>query len=451
MKRKLISFVMVFLFSVPCTLYAEETVYSQSPGEISRKAEDVQPSSGDKRIETSQETSSAIFGRKGGYVHPFLGVTEYWTDNVFNTKKDKQSDFITLLSPGIWLTVPHVYEKLLSISSSSPSPGGYSLSRYNPEKFTRYQTYLFYNADIELHNGKSAGNAVSHKAEGLFQYNLRGGLSLELVDQFLASHDAWGTGISNELDKFRTNLANLIVTYNTRHRLMFRLDYANYLVDYAASRNKFRDRNDNSLSAYVYYKLRPKTSLFYEYAFINVDYRNDVLSNSKEYNHFVGIQWDVTAKSKGSVKAGYGLKDFNDSAMHDSRNFILEAQIDHKLTPKTSIILGATRKTEEPNISTTNYVLSDSIFAEYLQRLTGKITFDAKLSYTNDRYHDDLTYGGITNDLKDDYYLAMLAFQYRFREWLQVDTGYIFNMRDSSFPKFDYRSNTLFLRITGSL
>jgi polysaccharide biosynthesis protein VpsM len=422
--------------------------------EVTRKSDVVQPSAEQPPIGSTKERSSSdaeLFGKKGGYVHPFLGVTEYWTDNVLNTKKDKQSDFITLLSPGIWLTVPHVYEKLLSISSSNPSPGGYSLSRYNPETFTRYQTYLFYNADIEFHNRESAGNAVSHKAEGLFQYNLRGGLSFELVDQFLASHDAWGTGISNEIDKFRTNLANLIVTYNTQNRLMFRLDYANYLVDYAASRNKFRDRNDNSLTAYIFYKLRPKTSLFYEYAFINVDYRNDIVSNSNEHNQFVGIQWDVTAKSKGSVKAGYGLKNFKDSGIDDSRNIILEAQIDHKLSPKTSIILNVSRKTEEPNISTTNYVLSDSISAEYRQRLTGKITFDAQASYARDRYHNDLSYGGVTKELKDDYYMSMLAFQYRFREWLQIDTGYIFNLRDSSFSDFDYTSNTLFLKFTGSL
>jgi polysaccharide biosynthesis protein VpsM len=422
-----------------------------SPGEISQKADAVQPSSEDKKIDTSQEKSSEIFGRKGGYVHPFLGVTEYWTDNVFNTKTDKQSDFITLLSPGVWLTVPHVYEKLLSISTSSAAPGGYSLSRYSPETFTRYQTYLFYNADIELHSSKSAGNAVSHKAEGLFQYNLRGGLSFELADQFLATHDAWGTGISDELDKYRTNLANLVVTYDTGHRLMFRLDYANYLVDYTASRNKFRDRLDNSFAAYIFYKLRPKTALFYEYAFVDVDYRDNIVSNSKEHNQFVGIQWDMTAKSKGSIKAGYGLKDFNDSSTDDSRNFIFEAQIDHKLTPKTSLLFSASRKTEETDVSTTDYVLSDSVSAEYLQRLTGKITFDAKLSYTHDRYHDDLTYGGITETLEDDYYMAMLALQYRFREWLQIDTGYIFDKRESSFSDFDYTSNIFFLKFTGSL
>jgi len=136
-----------------------------------------------------ERPSEEIFGMKGGYIHPFLSVTEFFTDNVLNSRDNRKSDFATVLSPGIWLTFPHVKEKLLLIDTANISPGGFSLSRYKPESFRRFQTYLFYNADIELYSNESSLNGVSHKAEGLFQYNLRGGLSFELVDQFLASHD----------------------------------------------------------------------------------------------------------------------------------------------------------------------------------------------------------------------------------------------------------------------
>jgi polysaccharide biosynthesis protein VpsM len=434
-------------------LSAKESKEASSAGEIRPQPSGPQPRAEEIPVGSSKErVSSEVFGGKGGYVHPFLGITEYYSDNIFNTRNDKVSDFTTVFSPGIWLTVPHVYEKLLNIDTSNVSPGGYTLSRYNPETFTRYQAYLYYNADIELHTRESAGNAVNHRAEGLFQYNLRGGLTFELMDQFLASHDMWGTGLSGKkLDKFRTNLADLMIVYDTENRLKFRLDYSYNLVDYLAARNSFRDRSDNSVSAYIFYKVKPKTSVFYEYELVDIDYRDSVLSNSIEHHNFVGIQWDVTAKSKGSVKAGYGLKYFSDSDVSDARNFIVEGQVDHKLTAKTSVILKASRRTEETNISTTGYVLSDSISAEYLQRLTGKITLDAMLSYTRDKYFGDLTLDGTTKQLKDNYYLGMLALQYKFREWLQLDSGYLLNTRDSNFADLDYTSNIIFLRITGSL
>jgi len=283
------------------------------------------------------------------------------------------------------------------------------------------------------------------------QYNLRGGLSFELTDQYLASHDLRGTGTSQELDKFRTNLADLIVTYNVGERFIVRLDYANYYVDYTASRNDFRDRNDNSVSAYVFYLFRPKTSLFYEYEFVDVSYADNVTSDSAEHHNFLGVQWDVTAKSKGSLKAGYGLKDFSQSGTKNSNDFILEAQADYKFTTKTSLLLKASRKTNETNISNTDYMVSDFIEAQYIQRLTGKITANAGLSYGHNAYHSDITYGGRTKKLKDDYITGMLALQYKFKEWLEMDTGYLLSRRESSFPEFDYTNNTLFLRLTGSL
>lgn len=392
-----------------------------------------------------------VFGRRGGFIHPFLSVTEYYTDNVFFSNDDKKSDFITVISPGIWLTVPHVYEKLLHIDTSNLSPGGFSLSRFSPEIFKRYQAYLFYNADIELFSKYSSENTVNHKAEGLFQYNLRGGLSIELIDQFIASHDIRGTGILSKLDKYHNNLANVIVTYEASDRLKFRVDYTNFLVDYSASRNDFRDRDDNSVSGYIFFKFLPKTAFFTEYEFLDVKYEKDTAFNSREHHYFGGIQWDITAKSKGSIKAGYGMKDFTDSDIKTSKDFVFEAQIDHKFTSKTSLVLKASRRTNETNISGTDFVLTNAVEVEYLQRITGKITADAKFSYVNDRYKGDFTYNGITKALDDDYYMGAFAFQYKFKEWLQTDLGYIYNQRNSNFSDFDYINNILFLRITGSL
>jgi hypothetical protein len=314
-----------------------------------------------------------IFGKRGGYLHPFLSITEYYSDNVFNSNDRKKSDFVTIISPGIWMTFPHIYEKLLSIDTSTMAPGGISLSRFNPEYFKRYQTYLFYNADIERYSKYTSGNTIDHKLGGILQYKLRGGLSMELVDQFLASHDIWGTGISTELDKFKSNLSNVILTYDFSKKFKFRIDYSNFLVHYDASRNKFRDRDDNAISGYIFYKFKPKTSVFVEYQFIDIKYNEGILFNSQEHHYFGGLQWDITAKSRGSIKAGYGIKDFSSSTSGNSKDFILEAQIDHNFTPKTSLMLKASRRTNETNISTTDFILSNSVEAKYMQRLTGKI------------------------------------------------------------------------------
>jgi len=421
-------------------------------GDIKKEIAPVSQPAEDKPIGGVQERSAGdIFGSRGGLVHPFLSVTEYYTDNVFYAKKDKQNDFATILSPGIWLTIPHVYEKLLHIETANISPGGFSLGKSVPETFKRYQLYLFYNADIERFSRFSSQNADNHRAEGFLQYNLKSGFSLELVDQFIASHDERGTGTTSQLDKFKSNLSNITLSYNISDRFKLRADYSNFLVDYSARRNDFRDRDDNAVSGYLFYKIRPRASLFVEYEFIDIGFKEDPSFNSKEYNGFGGIQWDITAKSKGTVKAGYGAKDFTNPAIKSENNFIMEAQIDYQFTPKTSIILKGSRRTNETNVQGTDFILSNYVELQYLQKLTGKITADIKLAYTRDSYKGTVTSNGTTGRLKDNYYLGVFALQYKFKEWLQMDLGYIYDKRDSNFSEFDYMSDIVFLRVTGSL
>ena len=429
--------------SQPEEMYYE--VPEEAPGE--------EPSPEVETVETAERDgikSKDIFGRKGGYIHPFLSITGYYTDNVFNSPVDKKSDFVTALTPGVWLAVPGINQKILSVSSSNTAPGGYRLSRSSENFFRRYQVYLLYAADIEYFSKYNSQNFTGHRIEGLFQYNLRGGLTFEFVDQYLISHDIIGTGIrtSDELDEFHTNLANPRLIYNTGKRWWFMVDYANFYVKYNEQRNAFRQRDDNAVSAYVFFRLQPKTSAFFQYQYIDINYRDDILSNSDEHNFYGGIAWDITAKSKGAIKAGYGTKDFADDTIENAKNFRLELQVNHRFTPKTSIMLNAWRRTDETNISTTDYILAHGIEFGYNQQFTGRLTGNARLSYIHDHYKGDLTYDWVTQERKDSYYIGTVSLFYRFREWVGAGIGYTWTKRDSNFPSFEYMSNMLWFNLS---
>jgi hypothetical protein len=432
---------------------SEASTAAASKGVSQQEPLSPQPSASDKpAIAVQDRPSEAVFGRQSRSIHPFLSITESYTDNTFSSNKDKKSDFITVLSPGIWLTVPVELEKLSTVDTSTLFPGGLSLSRYPPDAFKRYQAYLSYVANIELHSRDSAGlNVVDHKAEGLLQYNFRGGLSLELLDQFEFSHDDFGTGISsNELEKYKTNLLSFIATYRLSERFNLRAEYANYLVRYDETSLDFRDRDDNAFSGYIFYKFKPKTSLFVQYEFIDIRYNKDTVSNSKEYHYLGGIQWDMTAKSSGTIKAGYGFKDFAGLGVNDSKDFIMELQLSHRFTPKTSMTLTASRTTNETNISTTDYILSTKIGVGYVQMLTSKLSADIQLAYTNDIYRHDLTFNDRTDQLNDKFYTASFSLRHKVKRWLDTSIGYLFSRRDSNFSEFDYTTNSIFLRATGS-
>ncbi|RMG02165.1 MAG: hypothetical protein D6726_08125 [Nitrospirae bacterium] len=399
--------------------------------------------------EGSKPVKGEIFERKGGYFHPFLALGLYYTDNVFNTPDNEKSDIMLVITPGVWVSVPRVKHKLLKIRTENISPGGLELSLFREKFPRRYQTYLLYRADIEQFKKYSSENTISHKLDGLFQYNFRGGLSIDLIDQFRKSHDLRGTGITSELDKFNSNLFNLVFTYDMSEKFKLRGEYSNFFIDYDAERNNFRDRVDNGINAYLYYHIRPKSSIFVEYEYLDINYDTSIVDNSNEHHLFGGLQWDITAKSKGRVKAGYGEKNFSKGG--SAKNFIFEIQIDHRFTPKTSFKVAGTRRTNETTISVSDYIFTNAIKAELLHRFTGKISGAFDLGYRNDLYKGNITIGDVTDERDDDIYTAMIAFQYEYKDYIKADLGYLYTRRDSNFNDFDFTNNTFFFRVTGTL
>ncbi|MFI5294148.1 MAG: outer membrane beta-barrel protein [Thermodesulfovibrionales bacterium] len=402
-----------------------------------------------------KKTATDILLRSARYFHADLTVSEIYTDNAFNTRTDKKSDLYTVLSPEVWISMPGVNEKPEGLGLIDPrSGGGLSLSREGGGTAKRYQAFLLYQSDIPIHSQNSpSGNMITQNVQGGLAYNFRGGLSIAVNDEFSRNYETTDTSVlvgPGEVDQYNSNLFYAMLSYDTGNKLRFRFDYSHFLVSYDAERNSLRDRVDNSFSTYLFYKLRSKTSLFFEYVFKDIGYSNDASLNSKEHNFLLGMEWQITAKSKGSVRAGYSLRDFSDPVAN-SRTFVFEGNVDHKFTPKTSLTLTASRRIDESNIPSTFFVLTNAFAVRYQQMLTSKITGSLDLGYTQESYGEDLTFGGNTAKRRDNLYQATLGFQYDFRKWLKAGIYYTYATRESNFPDFNYSSNTIFFRVTGSL
>ena len=400
-------------------------------------------------------TPKDIFSRSASYFHGGLTVSEIYTDNAFNTRTDRKSDLSTVFSPNVWISVPRVNQKPSGLNLIDPrSSGGLSLSREMVETDRRYQAFMLFQSDIPVHSKNSpSGNTVTYNAQGGFAYNSLSGLSIAVNDEFSRYYETPDTSVllpPEEVDRYRSNLFYALLSYDTGSRLRFRVDYSYFLLNYDDERNAGRDRADNSLSTYIFYKLRSKTALFFEYAFSDIRYSNDAALNGRENNFFLGVEWNITAKSKGSVKAGYGFRDFTVSATNN-KPFVFEGKVEHNFTPKTSLVFTASRRTDETNIPSTSFVLTNACELRYQQILTSKITGYVDLGYTRDSYGEDLTFGGETAKRRDNLYQASLGFQYAFRKWLKAGISYAYIDRVSNFPDFNYTTNTLWLRLTGSL
>ncbi|MBI5100265.1 MAG: outer membrane beta-barrel protein [Nitrospirae bacterium] len=402
----------------------------------------------------SKKQDEDLLEKKDRNIHPFLAFAEYYSDNIFNARDNKESDFVTVISPGIWFNIPGIKERQenpTDIITSPLMPGGSAAGRFIRRYPSNYHIYGIYKMDIERHAKFHSEDVISHTVAGLAQYNFRWGLSVDVADQFLRTYMPRGEHATTELDKYKTNFFTAALNYEAGDRALLRVDYSNYWTRFDASRNDFRDRFDNALAGYVFYRIRPKLAIFGQYEFVDVSYVKNKMSDSSEYHYYGGLRWDITEKSTGAMKVGYGVKKFDDQTFGKFKNLIVEGQVDHKFSRRSSIELGISRATNESDISNLDFILSDSIRAGYLHLLTARLNGQLGLSYTRDRYHRDVTVGDETKPLINRFYTGTAALQYEFREWLKLDVGYRHSRRYSNFSIFDYVNNTIYFRLTGQL
>jgi len=437
MKRKLIVLLAIIVFGIT----------SQSHAEVKNDAGMTAEN------EDAGAISSDIFGRKGGYIHPSLSITELYSDNVFNDSSNEVDDFTTVVSPAIWLSIPGTREQAMGIVSSSVTPGGLDYDINYSEYSGRLQSSFLISADFSRYWDHSSADTDDFLAEGFLQYKIARHFTVEFVDQYTMSHDAWRTGTSSiqQLDDYKNNLFTLRALYELSSKIRVRANYANFNVNYDDSRNNDRDRMDNSFSGYIFFQIRPTYSIFAEYEYINVEYDIDTGRDNESHRFYGGVDWVISAKSIGRLQAGYTNKEFKNSSSEDNNDFILRGRLNHHFTSKTSLELSAYRQIRESYIDTLNDMITDQISARYVQRITHKITANLNLSYAKDDYDGLLTIGSETKQREDTFYNAAPSIEYLFRKWLSAQLAYEYSERDSNFNDFDYKTNTFLIRVKATL
>ncbi|MEN8210675.1 MAG: outer membrane beta-barrel protein [Thermodesulfobacteriota bacterium] len=380
-----------------------------------------------------------VFGKKAGNYHPFLLFEELYTDNMFATKSNKQSSFITTIAPGIWIAFPANRTKMLSIDTTTTAPGGLQLSRIKPETARRYQAYALYSPEFVFYSDSSGDDHTNHRAEGFFQYNFDSGLSFDLIDLFNSKEEIAGNGITNTFYKHEDNLFDFITTYVTpSDKLKLQLQYSNYNLDYKEDEVLYRDRQDNSIGVSVFYKFWPKTSLFAEYEYSDIDFDSSSTFDSVENRYYGGINWDVTAKTRGTLKLGYIDKDFDLSSENNQDAFSMEVQTRHNFTQKRELRLNVHRRFNESDMEAASSFLSTGITLSLVQRFTEKWSGTLNALYENNDYN------GV--DREDDLYGIGPALSFEAKNWLKFNLGYFYYKNDSDIDYYSYDQNNFFFR-----
>jgi hypothetical protein len=353
-------------------------------------------------------------------VHPFVAVAETYNDNIFAVSSDKTSDWITKISPGIKLLLP-----------------------YRAHKFS-----VDYRADINLYANTSSENTTDHYANAIADLQLSSLFGLKLSDTYINGHEPRYSSAYGQIEKFTKHAPSVTATYQLATLSKVQIDYTRAIWDFTV--NNFRTRQEDLVAAYLYYRFLPRTSAFVEYDFGNYMYdRKENGLDSKNHNAFLGLTWEMTAITKGTVKAGYIEKRFNAAVMEGFQTWAASLDVSHAFSDYSSIKLVGKREINESIALGSRYYVTTGAYAEYTHRLTTKISGVARLAYGVDDYSNAI--GDATVARIDKTIFAGVGLKYQMVNWLEFSLDFYHRNRDSNIPVWNLVQNLYTFTITFAL
>ena len=391
-------------------------------------------------------SDDSLFGWGGGRVHPYVALYMDYTDNLFNLDEDRTSNSLTMLTAGIWLTLPGKDEEPVAMATHNPSGGGLQLMLDDYEGTDRYELYLKGGVDYSMYSSDSDLDDYAFLLEGMGRYNSSSGLSLQLTDQYTNSRDRFDVGFpdSYRLHVFQSNVVIGTVDWLFTDKFRAKGDISYFLLRYDDEEFDYLERDDLFFDLYGFYNYSEKTSFFlnYKYGILTFDSYN--LYDNQQNFLYAGMKWYSTEKLTFMAKMGYQTKEFTDaeSTYTDYSGLALETQVEYRLAEKTRLQFSLYKKDEE----------TDTLMAQ--DRDVWGATFNYDHDYTDKlkgifrlRY-EYVDYTELVEQKRDEWKITLEPkVQYAFTDWFNAELGYQYEKRDSTDDDYDYYSNAVFLNL----
>ncbi|MBU2623774.1 MAG: outer membrane beta-barrel protein [Proteobacteria bacterium] len=353
-------------------------------------------------------------------IHPYTLLQETYNDNIFAAATDTKNDWITTITPGIKLLLPT----------------------------GMHQFALEYNAVINRYADFSSENTTDHNASINADLKLGSLIGLRLNDTYAHGHEPRASSTSGQIEKYDTNAASFSATYQLADTSKVQLDYTRTTWDFQLGDD--RDRKEDLFSIYLYYRFFPKVSAFVEADYIKADYdlETSVLNNTVN-SGYLGLKWEVSPYTKGTVKGGYFNKDFDTEGQDGINGFSGAIDIDHEFSDYSSLKVVGKRVIHDSPNQAARYYITTGAYVEYKHKFIFNISGVVRGSYGTDDYSDPIAPETLTRS--DRTILGGVGLKYQMRDWLEFALDYNRLDRDSNIEAHDFISNTYALTINLAL
>lgn len=362
---------------------------------------------------------------------PTLNVDASRTDNMFLSNSDEVDSELYVISPRL--------EAIIDTGRNVFSVAG----EVNDADFsaTSEDDYTDWRLDANAHLEIDVRNTLDFNA-GVFN-----------------TREMRGTGFSQggflptAPDEYEQTIYGASYQYGTNDsfgRLVLGVD--SYDKSYENNRltTQFRDREDENWTSTFYLNISPRTDILFEYNASDVNYTTDPVVvagvgdslDSDESYAYVGLTWEATAKTTGTIKVGRGEKDFSDSDREKADGSSWDLALQWEPLTYSVFNISTSRKFDEATgvgdaLETENYSLN------------WQHTWSDFVSTTVNIYSSDDKYLGSTR--VDDVDNASFRLDFSARRWLDFYVSVSRNELQSSFTTFGYEENVVALGFAISL
>jgi hypothetical protein len=402
---------------------------------------------------------SVCYAEPQSSLTPSISASEEYTDNVFLSDDNTQTDWITSVTPGLRYNLVGKNNTLML--SYAPT-------------FSYYDKYSDLNTVRHNASAEAALQLAQHTAFTIRNVFVR-------TEEPISREEVEDETVNRSREPYYTNTATAEIAHEFGSSDMFRLQYTDTLRDNEApdeedskshnglinliywfqphlgidtqvayTRGEFSDGSDDFDRWYGYLRLikrfDPHLDVFVRYAHTYLDFDGET-EDYQVYDASIGIDYAPTATTSLSLGAGYFIQDIergqgaDESEEEDggTLNAILRKTWKH----------GGIDLTGETGYRQSYFGAENLGFDKY-----SRIVVSARHRFTQDfsgnisgSYRED-TYTETIDDRKDDTWVGAVGLGYQPRPWLTAGLQYAYRERDSDIDINDYNENSVMLTIT---
>ncbi len=336
----------------------------------------------------------------------------------------------------------------------------------------RAQTYsVILGTELGFYADSSDDDYIDVFVKGNANWRLARSADLSVGANYMRGHDQRGStdrGIQvsdeKEPDTWDEVGVNGLFQYGTQERIGFdaEIGYTTRSYKDFIRKEKLDDRDQTDLTGRVYYRVLPKTRLFFEASYSLIAYQNDSATSnnqradSDESNYSVGATWTATAKTKGTAQVGYLKKKFDSNAtddrFEDFSGSNWKVAVEWKPIPRSLIDIYTSRY-----VSDTTGIQSGGALDTQDLSVNWRHNWMPRISTIVGLYLAQTDYPGGTrttlglDERSDDLTNFDLGVSYQFIKWASVTAGVSFTERDSNLDSDDYKRNIYYLTLKAAL